>query len=225
MTVAPLRLTSGWGTTAVQIRQQDITEVHKTLGVYMTPNGDETAQVRALLEKSCRISTLVLTSKFSKMDTIIAYRMMWYPAVGYSLGMTTMSPSQLSKIQQTATQSFLAKMGLNRNYPLAVTFGPIEYGGLALPDLSVEQGIQQLQTFMLHMLHQTGPGKLITICLQTLQVEAGTAIILLQEPTVEFSYLSPVGCSPCNPLWQDTRFSYISPTRGTYLSLENGTDF
>jgi len=191
MLIEPLQLTSGWSKDSTLIRQQDVTEAHKTLGVFITPTGDESAQVRALLEKSCHISNLVLSSNFSRIETLTAYCTMWFPAVIYSLGMTTMSSLQLKSIQRTATQSFLAKMGVNRNFPRAATFGPSEFGGLAFPDLSTEQGIQQIRTFMENVFHNTESGKLLKICLQTLQVEAGSCIQLLQEPSVELSYLTP----------------------------------
>ena len=81
-------------------------------------------------------------------------------------------------------------MGVNRNFPRAATFGPSEYGGLAFPDLSTVQGIQQIRTFMENVFHNTKSGKLLKICLQTLQVEAGSCIQLLQEPSVELSFLT-----------------------------------
>ncbi len=191
MKLAPITLTSGRNTESVSIRQRDVDEAHKTLGVYMTPTGSELAQVSALLEKSCRISNLVLSSNFSRIETLMAYRMIWYPTMRYSLGVTTMSQTQLRKIQALATQLFLAKMGMNRNFPRAVTFGPVEYGGLGFPDLYVEQGISQIRMVMEHLYHKTEPGKLIQICVQTVQAEAGSAIRLFQDPTVEISYLTP----------------------------------
>jgi hypothetical protein len=157
----------------------------------MTPTGNESAQVDALREKSCRLSNLVLSSDFSQIETLMAYRMMWYPAVTYSIGMTAMTKSQLRSIQVGATQAFLAKMGINRNFPRAVTYGPWEYGGLAFPDLSIEQGIGQIRTVMEHLYHNTEPGKLIKIAIQSLQVEAGTHARLLQNPTISLSYLTP----------------------------------
>ncbi len=174
------------------IRQQDVTIAHKTLGVYMIPTGNESAQVKALLENSCRISNLVLSLNFSQLEILMAYKTIWYPVVSYSLAMTTMTSKQLRHVHATtATQSFLAKMGINCNFPQAVTFGPLEYGGLNFPDLLVEQGISQIRTFMENMYHDTELGKMIKICLQTLQAEAGSALQVLQDPTVELSYLTP----------------------------------
>jgi hypothetical protein len=95
MLIEPLQLTSGWSKASTLIRHQDVTEAHKTLGVLITPTGDESAQV------TCHISNLVLSSNFSRIETLTAYRTMWFPAVSNSLGMTTMSSLQLKSIQRT----------------------------------------------------------------------------------------------------------------------------
>ena len=189
MNLPPIMLTSGSNTEKVPFSQRDVGDAHKTLGVYMTPTGDESSQVKALLEKSCKLSNAVLSSNLSKLETQIAYRTIWYPAISYSMGTTTMSSPQLRSIQLLATQSFLAKMGINRNFPRAVTYGPLEYGGLSFPDLSVEQGISQIRLCMEHLYHNTELGKLIQIGIQTLQAEAGSGICLLQDPTVALTYL------------------------------------
>jgi hypothetical protein len=157
----------------------------------MTPTGCELAQVDALLEKSCRISNLVLSSNFSRIEMLMAYKTTWYPMVSYSLSVTTMTPPQLRKIQSMATQSFLAKMGINRNYPRRVTNGPIEYGGLDFPDLAIEQGISQIRLLMEHISHDSEADRLLQICIQTIQAEAGTGVILLHDPKVVISYLTP----------------------------------
>ncbi len=117
----------------------------------------------------------------------------WYgpPALLHSIGITTMTPKQLRSIQFTVTQAFLAKMGINRNFPRAVTYGPTEYGGLAFPDLSIEQGIGQIRACMVHIYHATETGRLMKIAIHTIQVEAGTRVCLFSDPTVRFDYLTP----------------------------------
>jgi hypothetical protein len=58
--------------------------------------------------------------------------------------------------------------------------------------LATEQGISQIREFMEHLYHDTDPGKMIKISLQTLQADAGSATHILQDPTVQLSY-----CTPC----------------------------
>jgi hypothetical protein len=131
----------------------------------------------------------VLTSNLTRAEAYLAYRTTWIPSVTYSLSVTTLTCQQLEHIQMRATGHFLSKMVLNSHIPRAVAMGPIVMGGLALRSLPTEQGIQQTLTLMGHLYNKTELGKMIQIELDTLQVEAGTANGLLQEPTTTIPYL------------------------------------
>jgi hypothetical protein len=186
-----ITLTSGQSTTAIPISQKDTTESHTTLGVRLAPTGDDSDQVKHLRTTSDRMAALVASSKLSKIESLLAYRMNWTPSISYSLGTSTMSPTDLAAIQSAATSSFLNKLGINRNFPRAVVFGPKALGGLELRNLCVEQGVQQLTQLMAHVYNSTVPGQLILIALQTLQMEAGTSHQLLLEPIPIISYITP----------------------------------
>jgi hypothetical protein len=60
-----ITLTSGSQSSRTTIHHKDVSESHLTLGVYLTPTGDESAQFHHLLAKAYRIATMVLTSKLS----------------------------------------------------------------------------------------------------------------------------------------------------------------
>ncbi len=149
----------------------------------MTPTGNEQAQVEMLLEKSNRMVTQILTLPLNRMESYLAYQAVWLPSITYSLGNTTISESQLQQIQSRATQSFLAKLGINQNFPRVAAFGPEEYGGMGLRDLVTEQGTAQIYLLLTHIYNATSVGKMILIALNTSQLEAGTAQGLLESPT------------------------------------------
>ena len=90
-----------------------------------------------------------MTSNLSRFESYIAYRFCYIPFVCYSLGTTTLQPKQLQSISSHGTGSFLTKMGINKNFPRAVAFGPSEFGGLALFDLHTKQGgVLQIKMLM-----------------------------------------------------------------------------
>jgi hypothetical protein len=102
-----------------------------------------------------------------------------------------MTDKALKSIQSQPMMSFLQKLGFNKHFPRAATFGPHEMGGLAMRNLPIEQGIAQIMTFLEHVYNNTEPGRLICIALHTLQLEAGTRDLLLAEPTQSLTYLTP----------------------------------
>ena len=140
MPTTQILLTAGYSLERTGIKQHSPEEAHTSLGVWMTPTGGEEAQLDALLEKSNRMAVQVMTSKLNRTETHIASWAVWLPALTYSLGTTTIPVKQLQWIQSKATGTFLAKLGINRHFPRAVTFGPEEYGGLQFCNLVVEHG-------------------------------------------------------------------------------------
>jgi len=185
-----LILTSGESKLPTTITRREFSEPHKTLGVWMCPNGDETAQINYLRSEANKTASLIATSKLTKTESLLAYKTFWIPSVTYSLGTTTMTKAELRSIQSQATSSFLQKMGFNKHYPRAVSFGPECMGGLGLKDLYVEQGVSAIMLLMGHLYYNTEPGKMIRIALDNLQMEAGTSDNLLYDPTPSLPYIS-----------------------------------
>jgi hypothetical protein len=60
----------------------------------------------------------------------------------------------------------------------------------ALLDMSVEQGIQQIQYFTNHLFSRDPVGNLMLIALQSLQLESGSGLHLLENPEEWVSYIT-----------------------------------
>ena len=126
----PISLTSGSNSTSTQITLRDPGDAHKTLGIHLAPTGKDTVQAEVLRNSSNRFAALIATSNLSRLEALLAYRTSWIPSVTYCLSTTCLTARQLDSAQSPATCSFLSKIGVNRNFPRAVVFGPLEYGGL-----------------------------------------------------------------------------------------------
>ena len=98
---------------------------------------------------------------------------------------------ELKTVQTQATSSFLQRMGFNQNFPRAVVFGPISMGGLEFRDLYVEQGVARILLLLSHVYHRSMAGKMMRIAIDTLQMEAGTSELLLQETQPDLQYVTP----------------------------------
>jgi hypothetical protein len=188
--VGSIALTLGLNSNKTPIKQLDTSEAHKTLGVWLAPDGSEAAQINYLLTKSHQVATLISQSKLTRLEAYMAYHLCWIPAVSYSFGITTIPNKALVSIQSHPTMAFLQKMGFNRNFPRAVAVGPRDMGGLALRNLPIEQGIARIINILKHVYNRTETGKLILIALNFLQRDAGTAQHLLVDPIPRLTYLS-----------------------------------
>ena len=108
----------------------------------------------------------------------------------YSLPLMTFTPMELNKIQCKAIQAILNKLGANKSFPHQVTFGPKDMCRLALLDISIDQGIRQIQHFMNHVFAANSVGNLIIIALQCLQLEVGCSFHILECPDEYLPYIT-----------------------------------
>ena len=119
-----------------------------------------------------RITGLVNTSNLTPTEAYIAYRFCYIPA-------------------KYAESTFLSRMGFNRHFPWAATYGPLDFGVLAFQDLSTEQGVMQIKTILENFYHGTEIGKMIMVSsLHTLQMEAGISALILTNLSQDIPYLT-----------------------------------
>jgi hypothetical protein len=76
----------------------------------------------------------------------------------------------------------LNKILFNRNYPCAVTYGPLEFGGLGIPYIYVEQGIAKISLVTRHMSSGSELGKSLILGIRVSQLEAGVSWDILEKP-------------------------------------------
>jgi hypothetical protein len=112
----------------------------------------------------------------------------------YSLPVMMLDTKMLNKIQWWAVQAILNKLGISKSLPCWVAFGPKDLCGMALLDMSVEQGIQGVQHFtawscVLQRLW-LAVGNLMIISLHSLQLESGCRFHLLENPSEWVSYIT-----------------------------------
>jgi hypothetical protein len=84
----------------------------------------------------------------------------------FSAGNTIRSKDSEHKIHRRAIQAILNKLGVNKSFPRRVAFGPKDLCGMALMDMSVEQGLRQVQHFTDHLFSRNSVGNMILIALR-----------------------------------------------------------
>ena len=156
----------------------------------MAPDGNFHKEAEFLRNKANNFAARLIASNLTDMDTFIFHQSTYVPSMTYSLPVITLDPWQLNKIQSRSIPAILNKLGVNKHFPRSVAFGPKDLCGLALLDLSVEQGIQQIQHFMNHTFAQDTVGNMMMIELRALQLESGSGLHLLEHPSNHIPYLT-----------------------------------
>ncbi len=186
--VGVVKLSSGVDPTQKN-SHRNYSKATKTLGVWLAPNGDDSAQVKHLRSLATEVSSTLILSQLKQTEAYLAYKLCWIPTVSYSLSTTAIAQADLISIQAPATQSFLRKIWFNKHHPPAAAFGPIALGGLELRDLYIEQGIARIKSLLSHVYNSTGVMMLLLI--HTLQMEAGSEKLRLTDPIPSLFYLMP----------------------------------
>ena len=153
------------------------------------PDGNFRQEARFLKEKA-GYATRLLRSSLTKKDIFIFHRSTYIPAIGWSRSIMTLDKPSLNRIQQKSVAAILQKLGVNRNFPRKVAFGPKELGGMALFNKSMDQGVKQISHFINHCFAQDPVSNLLLIELQQLQLESGSGLHLLENPTEWIPYLT-----------------------------------
>ena len=126
----------------------------------------------------------------SNYDTHIAYQSRYKAIAWYPFPVTLFSPAQLEDIQKQSVHKLLTKLGMNRNMPRAVVYGPRVLGGRQLFNLQVEQPTLNLITTIGHLRREDRVADLLIATLRDIQVEVGISSFIIDHSPVKFPYVT-----------------------------------
>ena len=185
-----IALTSGRVPVYTMIPHEEVWVAHHTLGVWPAPNGNYRKEGAFLLDKANQYASCLSISNLLEMDMFIFHHSTYVLSMTYSLLLMTFTPTKLNKIQRKVIQSILNKLGVNKSFPCRVAFSPKDLCGLALLDVSIDQGVHQIQHFLNHVFAADSVGNLILTALQCLQLKAGCSFHILEHPNEYLPYIT-----------------------------------
>jgi hypothetical protein len=186
-----MELSSGDSGLYTEIAQYSCASAHRTLGNWVAPNLQMKTSLLKLQSTASEYSTRMSSSSLSKLDAWISYFAVFLPMMAYTLPVCHHSQTSLDRLQSAPTTSTLLKLGFNRHTAHAVVYGCVQFAGLGLRSLFIEQGIAQILISMRHLRACTDVGTLFLITLQWWQVTAGVSFALLENPNIPLTYLHP----------------------------------
>ena len=165
-------------------------KAERVLGVRLPLTGD------MMIEKTFRKQQLLEFSKklyrapLSNYEAHIAYQSRYLSIAKYPLPVTIFTDSQLDEIQKPCMRLILPKLGVNRNMPRAVVYGPQLLGGMQLMNLKVEQPTMNITTTISHMRRQDRVAKMLLATLNDVQIEVGISKSFLNSDPSPFTYIT-----------------------------------
>ena len=106
-----IHLTKGEDAQKYTINRKEVTTPHRTLGVYVAPDGSFTKQLDILKQKDEDFATNLQKSKLAPHLAKMAYEMQHHASMGYVLPVTTLETTELHVAQQKTTSAILQQYG------------------------------------------------------------------------------------------------------------------
>ena len=148
-------------------------EGKETLGVFLAPDGNNKKMIEYLTEKTESWSDLVRTGHLNKKDARQALETTIMKSVEYGLPALTLSEEECKKIMKPVLKAGLPNMGICRNFPRDVTYGPTNEGGIGLTDIYTFQGTSRIATLQENLNAKTITGNLIRTSIEAAKIELG----------------------------------------------------
>ena len=191
-------------TETIQINKDDSLErlepwnAERILGVRLPMNGDMRHEFNFRKDQATSLGKKLYQAPFTPHDANMVYETRYKPMITYALSITTFSELQLNEIQKKFIYLLLPKLGLNRNTPRAVIYGPACRGGRSILDLRLEQPSKHYKTNMGHIRRGDQAGSALLTTLHDTQLESG-----MENPFYTYSQES------LEYLTKNTRWGYM----------------
>ena len=159
------------------------TDARKTLGVWTAPDGSMTAELEYLEAKVQAWVERIRVRRLPHHLVWLSLRTGIYKTLEYPLAATTFTQLECQKLCTPLLKVGLSRSHIVRSMPRDVVHGPRSVGGLAVPNLYVEQGLAHLTAFILFSRSLTSiTGCLLRASIEFLQLEVGTSVCPLELP-------------------------------------------
>ncbi len=173
------------------ITRCDTDTATRIVGVYLSPDGDFSTQLKILKKKADTFAHRLRSPRLTPQDILTFHRTTYGPSMRYVLPSLAVDKEELNTVQAKILSAMLNKLGHTSKLSTEIRHGPIEMGGLALIDLRTELGISQLKYLRDSIFSDSESGKLIIMSLKYSQIEAGIVEPLLEHPSIHLPYLTP----------------------------------
>ena len=156
-------------------------EAKEMLGVFLAPDGNNVKQLEEMTTARDNWMDKFRFGILEPEDHWMAFGTRIFKKLEYPLPALTLTRDECDKLMSPLLQQTLSFSGVCRTIPKEVRHGPVNRGGLGLPDLFIRQGCMRVQTMVEHLWLKTPTGKLIKHSLEGLKLEVGISTSLFER--------------------------------------------
>ena len=150
------------------------------LGVYLSPDGNESKQLEVLVSKARTWIDFVRVGGLDWGSTWVALKTTIMKSLEYPLPATIFTKQQISSITGPLYNVALPRSGFARSFPRDVLHGPISCQGLGLDWLYDKQFTRHIKDILDFRHKQATSSNILQVAMEAMKVEAGIAGPLFQ---------------------------------------------
>ena len=111
------------------------------------------------------------------------------PKLEYAPKTTLLDKTQCHSYNTALRETFVAPMGLNRNYPATVLYAPTEYGGMEFPNIEYLQNQPQLEYWLKQLSWDKTVSNDFKVTLARVQLWSGFVNPILYKTKLPIAYI------------------------------------
>ena len=151
------------------------------LGVFLSPDGDESTQLAYLSEKAQKWMEFIRVGGLDWTSCWIALKTTIWKSLEYPLPATTFTKDELSSITGPLYKTVLPRCGYASSFPRDVLHGPKELQGLGLDNLYDKQYIRHVKDILDYCHRNSTSDEILRLAIESAKLEAGIGGPLFQS--------------------------------------------
>ena len=149
------------------------TTAKQMLGVYLSPDGNESTQLSHLSDKAQKWMEFVRVGGLDWSSCWIALKTTIWKSLEYPLPATTFSKEDISSITGPLYKTILPRCGYAASFPRDVLHGPKSVQGLGLDNLYDKQYIRHVKDILDYGHKNSTSGDILKLAIEATKLEAG----------------------------------------------------
>ena len=160
------------------LRRFEVSHADKTLGIFISMDGNETAEYDHLVHTSKTFALQMRAAKCTKNQALYTFSSSFMKSIEYAMPVTQFSEDEWRRIISPALVPTLQSSGIAGNAPRASLFGSALYQGFDLMNPFFNQEISHLMTLLQESVSGSQTGLLLRLSAESLRLEIGVPFTL-----------------------------------------------
>lgn len=169
----------------VSLRRLLAHESMEMLGIHMSPDGNNVAQIQSMRRKTTKWADQVRTRFITRDEAMVSIDRSLTASLKYPLQTLTLQEHECRHIMAPIVTHGLPRTGVPKSLPTAIRSATRMDGGIGFPDLYKLQGCSRISALMEHLNTTTPTAYILNSLVAAVQLEAGLDYALFSEHTYD----------------------------------------